>query len=299
MCQNFRISDIRKQLGWDCIKLTPAGCRPATTRLLVEMACARKQVKHVLLGIDVLNFGGQADAHRIALPEYLYDENPWNDYRYLWNKTVLFENVPGIFKANLLHKAKYRQKLDADRMWSWDFEDGRKKYGRDVVMRESQAQGWARLPALDAAAPARMQKSLEDNILSVVRAHPKTEFILFFPPYSVLAWFHCRESGNLDKYLDFKQWCIPLLLGEPNVKLYDFQGEREIICNFDNYKDASHYSPAISRLVLERMAVEKNRITREDRVTQADCIRTAVEEFAAAESAASGNPSGVAPVQRR
>ena len=299
MCQNFRISDIRNLLGWNCIKLTPSGCRPATVRLLVSMACARKPVKHVLLGVDILNFGGKATEHRVILPDYLYDDNPWNDYRYLWNKTILFSNIPDVLKANLRHKAKYRQKLDIDRMWAWDFGDGRYRYGRDAVMGEEQAMAWARPAPLDAAASDRMRESLEINFLSIIRANRGTEFVLFFPPYSILAWFIARESGNLDSYLEFKHWSIPLLQREPNVKLYDFQGERDIMCNFDNYKDSTHYSPAINRLILERIARDQNRITREDSTGAVDIIRSAVAEFSAAKAATSGKPLGDIPDQHR
>ncbi len=285
MCQNFRVSDLRDRLGWNCIKLTPAGCRPATIRLLTTMACARRPVTHVLIGLDVLNFGGDPDSHRTTLPDYLYDDNPWNDYRYLWNRTVLFEKIPDVLKANFLKKPKYRQKLDADRMWAWDFEDGRKQYGRNAVMLEDEAQGWSRPTPIDETGEKQMRASFEKNILALVRAQPKTEFVIFFPPYSAQAWLRASQCGNLDRLLAFKRRAARDLLAEPNVKLYDFQGEAEIVCNLDNYKDPTHYSPAINRLILERIAQGRNRVPGAPTPETPDPVRVLTERFAAEEAA--------------
>jgi hypothetical protein len=285
MCQNFRISDIRQRLDWNCVKLTPAGCRPATIRLLTTMACAHRPVKHVLLGLDVLNFGGDPDSHRVTLPDYLYDDTPWNDYRYLWNRTVLFEKIPDALKANFLKKPKYRQKLDADRMWAWDFEDGRKQYGRAAVMLEDEAQGWSRPAPINDAEARRMRASFEKNILALVRAQPKTEFVVFLPPYSAQAWLRASQCGNLERLLAFKRQAVCDLLAEPNVKLYDFQDEAEIVCNLDNYKDPTHYSPAINRLILGRIAQDRNRVRSVPPPETPDPVRVLTERFAAEEAA--------------
>jgi len=279
MSQNFRISDIEALLGWKSVKLTPPGCRPATAKLFMTAACDRKQIRNVLYSLDIPSYTKGIDTHHTTLPTYLYDDSPWNDYLYLWNQTVISEGIVKVFKA-LSGRKRYRLKQNEDRMWSWDVEDGYRQYGATIVAKKERTRGKALGgDTLDSTMPAEMRESLELNQLNLIREHPRVSFIVFFPPYSIQAWHNVKTSGNLDVYLQFKRDACELLLACPNVRVFDFQTNRDIICNFDNYKDGTHFSPAISHLILERIANEEDRIQPESIATNERHLRQLIQTY--------------------
>lgn len=264
MCQNFLVSDLQKEFGGTWVKLTPSGCRPMTAHKVMELAFAEKPVKRVLMGLDVFGYGDNSNQHWLPLPEYLYDNNPWNDYRYLWNKTVLSKAMLDVLKSNLSKRPKYRCKLDADRMWNWDFEDGRRAYGYKAVLAEEKARGAFYARKLDKTVQDTMADNFNRNLLAVIQKHRDTEFVIFFPPYSAMAWHGVKYKGSdesLSVYLDFKRMALQKLVAESNVRVFDFQADREIVTNFDNYKDSTHYSPTINRLLLGRIRQNIQRVT--------------------------------------
>ncbi|MFA4943221.1 MAG: hypothetical protein WC789_00795 [Lentisphaeria bacterium] len=262
MCQNFQLPQLRRALGGTWLKLTPSGCTPATMRTILGLVFQEHPVRHVLAGVDIFTFTRGVEEHRVELPGYLYDRSPWNDYRYLWNRTVLAEHLPDLLKANFSQKAKYRRKLDADRMWSWDFEDGTRRYGWAAVLaaEREQAADAAGAQSARQATLAAMRANFEFNLLEPIRRNPAATFVLFFPPYSLLAWEKHQETGDLALFLQFKQEIQERLLQEPNVRMYDFQADEAIVGNYDNYKDSTHYSPAISRFIVEAIAQDRHRV---------------------------------------
>ena len=44
----------------------------------------------------------------------------------------------------------------------------------------------------------------------------------------------------------------------PNVRVYDFQAEFDIVCSFDLYKDITHYSPDINSRIIKDIGEGKH-----------------------------------------
>ncbi len=57
---------------------------------------------------------------------------------------------------------------------------------------------------------------------------------------------------------------IKALLPYPNVEIFDFQNETEIITNLDLYMDTVHFSPQINKYMVEEMAAGRRRLTPEN-----------------------------------
>ena len=110
-------------------------------------------------------------------------------------------------------------------------------------------------------ADRRMRENFESCVLSTIRAHPETEFIFFFPPYSHWYWGYTEKYGVSDELLRAKAYTARALLAFPNVKVYDFHAAVDVITDLDNYFDILHYSPAINRRIVEWIAADKDRCT--------------------------------------
>ena len=55
-----------------------------------------------------------------------------------------------------------------------------------------------------------------------------------------------------------------LLLECPNVKLYNFYNQYDVITNTDNYRDKEHYSAEINSKILKWMASDVGLITKDN-----------------------------------
>lgn len=101
-------------------------------------------------------------------------------------------------------------------------------------------------------------------ILSEIQSHPDTDYVIFFPPYSMLWWDSAFVQGKADSYFTILNYTMRKLLSCENVQLFYFQNEKEIICDLDNYMDMIHYSAEINRYMLEGITKGEKRVTKEN-----------------------------------
>ena len=190
------------------------------------------------------------------MPEYLYDDDLFNDTAYWFNHSVLARYIPQCLKT--LGQSDPDQR-DTMYMWGDLYEYGKEAALRYVTITgETVEQG--DLPEV----PELSQQSglnVYSNLLPFIEAHPDTEFIVFFPPYSLVQWVDFYQQGTMIYHLEQKEAVIRILLGYDNVKIYDFQAELDWVTDLDNYIDAWHYGPWINDAIVERVAAGENRIT--------------------------------------
>ena len=137
-----------------------------------------------------------------------------------------------------------RHQLDADLMFS---NKPRTKYNRALL--EKDVRTWTSNPALPVA---RTMENFDKHLFVHVRNHPEMRFDLFLPPYNIYFWCLMREQGKLEDFLKVRDDFAQTAAKYPNVRVYDFQAEFDIVCSFDVYKDMTHYSPEInSRMIVD------------------------------------------------
>jgi hypothetical protein len=111
------------------------------------------------------------------------------------------------------------------------------------------------------------QKNLEDNIAlltSRVEAHPETEFIFFYPVYSMLWWDGIVRSGERDAYIYNELQMTKALLQYDNVRVFCFQAQEDVATNLEIYMDTLHFAPEINKLMLDKMIAGENEMTLEN-----------------------------------
>ena len=121
--------------------------------------------------------------------------------------------------------------------------------------------------AAQSADAAAFRENAARNLAVVegwLRAHPDTEFDIFFPPYSILFWDKTARLGQTEAMLSALEQACNTLLTYDNVKLYGFLLDREIVENLDNYCDYVHHSGSVCRRILEKMAAGEDRLTAEN-----------------------------------
>ena len=86
-----------------------------------------------------------------------------------------------------------------------------------------------------------------------VEAHPDTQFMFFYPAYSMLWWDGVYRTGERDAYIYCEKEMTKALLQYDNVRIFCFQNEPDVITELNNYMDSIHFSPEINRLMLDQM----------------------------------------------
>lgn len=259
MNQNFKTSQMDALLGTNAVKVPFSGAGFQEIRENLEKAFeSDNEIKYVLWGIDYNGLLRESDyiAYK-EYPEYLYDNNIFNDVSYVWNKEIM---VSGLL-TNVLMTLQGEETTTFDEYASWDV--GR---GWDFI-KLSYCRRQDILPmknGLTSEEQEMIEENIETNILSLAKAHPETTFILFYTPYSALYWDELYREGMLEKQLFSESVTSKLLLECENIQLYSFFDKTDMVCNLDNYRDGLHYVNDINDAILTWIANGEGRVTKEN-----------------------------------
>jgi len=279
MSENFIISEIENNLQFGkTIKFCISGATSHEEYQILKTAFKHKNIENVLYSFDIYSFTGNPSRlrHGKILPSYLYDEIIFNDYQYLLNLDVVTASLravikPFLDKKNLLYNYNY--------MWQWqhEFED---KFGKERVLNGWFAnQGSSKKFQKELWRLEKLKLSFDLNLLSLIKDHPETEFILFYPPYSILTFYDWSKNGVLKSSIAFKHYVFEQIKKYDNVKLYDFQVAKEIILDLDNYRDYSHYHQKINTQILKEIKSNNYRVTDENIDNYSEKLLNLVENY--------------------
>ena len=273
MTENFKASDFERLWGVKTVK-TPfsGGSYKEINDSLARILRKEKRVKYVVRCLDYSMLLSDKDSMRYEhdfYPWYLYDDIPWNDVKYVLNKSVLFDNTLGVLK----YTKDGGTTTDFDTYSNWN---ASYTFGKEPVLKGYTRPGEsAEQEGLSMELKERIRGSLEQNVLSLARECPDTTFLVFFSPYSIVYWDSLKQSGTLRQHIEAEREAIKALAGQENIELYSFSDCFELVCDLNNYKDMAHYSEAVNAMILEWMHEGEHRITAENY----EAYLESIEEF--------------------
>jgi len=256
MTENFCPSQMDTLLGGRFIKLCINGGTPFNHKQMMDMAFDSREIKTVFYGLDTEALTHFYTTPKAEMPTYLYDNNIFNDTKYWFNKSVLAKYIPACLRT--WGKTDVNQR---DTMYTWGDTFA---YGKDAVLKNVAITNEEFEQEPVAADPVLSQQSMlnvEYNIVPFIEAHPDTEFIIFFPPYSLARWIEYYTRGMMQSHLNQKEAVIKRLLPYENVRIYDFHAQVEWITNLDHYVDTEHYGAHINKEIIERISRGENLVT--------------------------------------
>lgn len=263
MTVNFETDWFEELMGLKTVKLSYSGAFPKDQSNIMEIIFKpdkegrKRTVKKVFLGVDVITYTGAVDQTKYPIPEYLYDDCLLNDVEYVLNKDVLLQYV--------LRPMVDREPTNWSHIYaSWWTQE---YYNEEWVLRnyEKPVPAEQETPADEYIAPVR--ENLSQNICPYVEQNPDTEFVIFFPPYSILYWNDVLTENHLEATLAEYKYICEYLNSFDNVTVYFFPDREEIICDLDHYADYSHYHPNYNRYMAECFADGSCRVLKEGEVT--------------------------------
>ena len=259
MTQNFKCSEFDELWGVKTIKISNSGATFRESAENIERALNyNNQVKYVLCSLDGNRINESADALAYeGYPEYLYDNNPFNDVKYLLNKEVVTKSI-----AVLSYTRSGQETTSMDEYGHW----GRYKlYGAENVINTFElAEISEEVHSLSESAIQRIQENVDSNFVELAQKYPDTTFYLFVPPYSICYWEALYRTNQLNCGIDERKIAMERLLNVENIRIYDFSHNISMIENLDNYTDSLHYGEWINSEILQMIHNDEGRITKDN-----------------------------------
>lgn len=262
MTENFKTSEMDRLFGTHAAKLPFSGASYKEINQALEQAFAHHpNLKLVIRCLDRTRFLDKADAMRTDLgtfPTYLYDSNPLNDGPYLWNRDLFFSRlVPMTLQRGEENQTPGLEKWDSYSRWQNAYTFGRHSVLNAPLVNHP-------LPPekpLTEQEKQNIRENIEANVLQLAQAHPDTQFLLFFPPYSAAWWLEQRDQGLLEQTLEAESYILSLLLTQPNIQVFAFDTRTDLTTDLNHYKDTTHYAEWINSLILHWMKQGTSRLT--------------------------------------
>ncbi len=272
MVENANVSEIDELFGCKTIKVPYSGGSSYNHKTILDVCYASdNKINKVFWALDEYAFTTDKDTPRYPLPEYLYDDNKTNDLSYLLNLDVFYfytmKDVLGTFRGQ-------EQILMRDGSWNDESvyckENALASSSYPIAKQESRGKEYY---------SKNLAENLTYNVLPFVEEHPETEFYFYMVPYSILYWYMSLQNGTLEAEIHIARTAISKLLEYPNVNIFFFQDEYDIITNLDNYKDYSHFAPFINSYMSNQMSQGNNKLTTENYDARLDEFYRYLTEF--------------------
>lgn len=259
MAQNFKTSEMDSIFGTQSVKETFSGAGYQELSQNLERALKRNpDLKTVIWTIDYNGFIREKGWTQYeGYPTYLYDDDPWNDTQYVFNKSIFYHGVLTDIVMTILRQPS----TSMDEYSAWNKETGLQHIMQSYERSEEKLQ---MEQGLTKEEREMVIENIKENIVDLVNQYPDVNFYLFYTPYSICFWDYENQEGLMLMQFEAEQIATELLLECPNVRLYNFFDKYDIICNLNNYRDKEHYSAEINSRILSWIKADEGLVTKEN-----------------------------------
>lgn len=246
VCENYNNRWFDEKYNVKSIKAIRSYGANADLCWFLKESFKNHDIKYVFYNIDPGTLAGGTDLtfEETGCPMYLYDNNPFTDIEYLLNKDVILKKIPYMISKSFMDD------YDEGESYNW----GQwKEFSTDMVLNQ-----YIRKHSVSPMNPQDTYiKECEDNIrviTEMVTAHPDTEFVFFFSPYSFVWWDNIYRYGDTEAYIFNMKKCCEELLSYDNVRVFYFLTDEDTVTNLDNYMDVLHFSPEVNKHVVDMIS---------------------------------------------
>lgn len=279
MAENFKASECNEIFGVNAIKVCFSGASYKEINDNLKVAFRHNEdIKMIVRALDTGMILADKDKMRYDLGEYpthLYDDNLFNDVKYVFNKEILFSLSVPLLEGYMKGIEGGITDFDSYSNWMRSCTFGKNTVLENVAFFEEPTEN----KVLTDEERKMIQDNIEQNVIALAQAHPETEFYYFFTPYSAVWWGDMYQKGYLERQIEAEKYAIELILDCENIKFFSWNNRFEIITDLNNYKDLSHYGEWINSLILNEMDEEKNILTWENYGAYIEDMKTFYSTF--------------------
>jgi hypothetical protein len=253
MIQNTDV-DLCDEL-WECnmVRLPCSGGTTYNMKTILDICFeSDNEIKTVYWELDQFQLTSSATEPRYPLPTYLYHDDHKEDASYLLNLDVFYHYGVNDIIGTLRGVTQTAERRGITFTGDFNREAMIASYSRPEVSKE--------ITEFETSSMKTKVDANLNNIETLLKENPETQFVFFMPPFSVLYWDSQLQNGNFDAVMEATEYAMGRLLTYKNVKIYFYQCEEDIITDLDNYKDFTHYGNWINDKITEYIAQDKNRV---------------------------------------
>ncbi|MBR5521026.1 MAG: hypothetical protein IKU54_03425 [Oscillospiraceae bacterium] len=263
MTENFCSTDVDGLFNVNSIKVPYSGASFCEIGQKVELAAEKNEnLKLVVRGLDFVGVNEEKDYmayDESSYPTYLYNDNIFDDVKYVLDKEVLFSTI-------LYQVIEFTE--DGGKTPSFD--DYCSWYNRVTFSKEATLKSYTRpeisdeIKVFDEEYKQQVYENVMQNLVNVAKNNPDIEFYYYYTPYSIIYFDREMRNGHFLQGIAAAEYATELMLECPNIKLFSFFDNYELICNLDFYKDIIHHSEAINIRILKWMRNDTGLLTKDN-----------------------------------
>lgn len=262
MTENFKTSEAEKVFGDKVIKVPfSGGTFKEINDNLSRAFKYNENIKYIIRSLDYTHIIEEDSSMRNDLgrfPYYLYNNEYSDDIFYILNKDAVKFSILCI--KNTIKKGSGITSFDEYANWNDDY-----IFGANSVLGIKDKYVFSnKKESLDVKDIDNLHRNVYQNVVKLAEEHPDTIFYYFFPPYSMAYYGHLIEEGKLESALEAEEMTIELILQQPNIRLFSFNLNRDLVTDLNNYKDTTHYGEWVNSQILEWMKNDVGRITKDN-----------------------------------
>lgn len=264
MIENTDVDEFDALMGSKAVRLPYSGGTALNMKTILDVCFSSgNDIKAVYWELDEFQLFSNPDETRYPLPDYLYRGDSRRDLSYLLNLDIFYhyalKDIIGTLQGQVQPAERRGETLSGE-------------FGKKALLKSYSRPAPANTEREAAIILDKVDANLRSNIIPLLEAHPDTEFVFYFVPFSVLYWDKEMREGKLDSTLSGLEYAVEELLRYDNAVIYFYHNEEAIITDLDNYKDYSHYGKWINSSLTQAMAAGRNRLT-------VDSYRSELEDF--------------------
>ncbi|MEK7643712.1 MAG: hypothetical protein AAB390_00200 [Patescibacteria group bacterium] len=284
--ENIDSAEVDRIFGVSSIRLTIAASTLFEQYSVLNLALREQPVKNVIWGLDtniLLDEPTRVRSDIVPFPNYIYHPGFLNNLLFLLDPYQM-KHYAKIMINKSTGKFGEFENLRRLNSWSHLF-----TFSREKVLAAYQAVTQGKMAALQntnetiviAELDAIPKENVDKNVIDLVKNNPNTHFTIYFPPYSIVRFVEISQSDKLKLEAEWKlkEYLMTELLKLNNVAIFDFQVVKEITHNLDNYKDFTHYAPAVDEYILRELKSGELKLKSGESATTIDQLRRQLENF--------------------
>ena len=253
---------------FDCtaIKAVKPGANTSDLVYLLEAAYEEKEIKNIFYTLDISALTTTIQEHYVneGMPLYLYNKNPFDDVKYLFNKHIIFEDIPYMIASSFIGD------YDEGDSFNWA------QYKEFGTLHYTPTEEKQPLKTLDEY--AKYVDFNMDKLENLVKSHPETKYYFMVPPYSSLWWYEAYMCGDIELNFYALEQAFIRLLSYENVEIHYFQTMENIVSDLNLYMDLIHYHPDVNKSLVELIPGNEYKVTMENKEEVLDNMKVLVNK---------------------